>query len=181
MLPLIGRLWQVLRVSAILTIIMICVHDEMMLTPSSPFHSSPPSSRPRSMNIMISPATFLTRRSQRTVSLMATSLITPFTPLQPLRRSSLPSNGLNSLCRALTVSEAVYSFRLLEALRNGDAATILPFLEKEATRAGPVRELTSPLHLAVRCAECKCNASCFVCVPHSKAVLFLPFKLPLFT
>ncbi|PWN21546.1 hypothetical protein BCV69DRAFT_282264 [Microstroma glucosiphilum] len=51
--------------------------------------------------------------------------------------------------------EAVYSFRLLEALRQGDAKTLRPFLSKAPTtpKGTPVNELTSPLHIAVRCAE----------------------------
>ncbi|UZJ56398.1 hypothetical protein CBS101457_005718 [Exobasidium rhododendri] len=72
----------------------------------------------------------------------------------PLRNvSTISQIKIRSFYPAITVSEAIYSFRLLEALRSGQAATIAPFLKKEATRAGPVKELTSPLHLAVRCAE----------------------------
>jgi hypothetical protein len=70
-------------------------------------------------------------------------------------RSSTTVNKSYPLGRAITVSEAVYSFRLLEALRSGQTATILPFLNAETTRVRPARELTSPLHLAIRCAECE--------------------------
>ncbi|KDN51452.1 hypothetical protein K437DRAFT_261781 [Tilletiaria anomala UBC 951] len=73
------------------------------------------------------------------------------------------------------VSDALYSFKLLEALRTGDAAALQPFLGTHASSlassavakagsqgaslennlpgTGEIRELTSPLHLAVRCAE----------------------------
>ncbi|CAO1617318.1 unnamed protein product [Sympodiomycopsis kandeliae] len=49
--------------------------------------------------------------------------------------------------------DAVYSFRLLEALRSGDQKLLHPFLSKAVLAKGPVNELTSPLHIAVRCAE----------------------------
>ena len=53
-----------------------------------------------------------------------------------------------------SVSDALYSFKLLEALRNGDAHALQPFLTASADPAtGQVNELTSPLHMAVRCAE----------------------------
>ncbi|PWN52795.1 hypothetical protein IE53DRAFT_250019 [Violaceomyces palustris] len=50
------------------------------------------------------------------------------------------------------VAEAVYSVKLLEALRKGDQAALHPFLTavKPDARA---KEMTSPLHLAVKCAE----------------------------
>lgn len=52
-------------------------------------------------------------------------------------------------------TEAVYSFRLLEALRQGDHKALRPFLTKAAQtpKGHAVQELTSPLHIAMRCAE----------------------------
>lgn len=60
------------------------------------------------------------------------------------------------------ITEAVYSFRLLEALRQGDTKALKPFLAKaEASQKGAsVKELTSPLHIAVRCAESSTVAFC---------------------
>ncbi|SNX84698.1 related to SWH1 - Member of an oxysterol-binding protein family [Melanopsichium pennsylvanicum] len=52
------------------------------------------------------------------------------------------------------VAEAVYSFKLLEALRKGDQQALIPLLQP--TRKNEVhlaKESTSPLHLAVRCAD----------------------------
>lgn len=78
---------------------------------------------------------------------------------QPLSR---PAASRCCSSAALQVSEAVKSFRLLEALRNGDFKALKPFLETSSAaqqngassaRDAPVKELTSPLHLAVRCAE----------------------------
>lgn len=54
---------------------------------------------------------------------------------------------------SLVVNEAVHSFRLLEALRNGNQKVLEPFLNATDQSKGPLKELTSPLHLAVRCAE----------------------------
>lgn len=63
-------------------------------------------------------------------------------------------------CRVLlaswvNVAEAVYSFRLLEALRRGDHKALRLFLAKAETdsKDQPVNELSSLLHMAVRCAE----------------------------
>ncbi|KAN0064494.1 hypothetical protein ACQY0O_002122 [Thecaphora frezii] len=61
--------------------------------------------------------------------------------------SLLPSNSPS------TVADAVYSVKLLEALRKGDRATLHPFLSAAKSDEGKVHENTSPLHLAVRCAE----------------------------
>lgn len=81
--------------------------------------------------------------------------------------------------RLLHSPEAVYSFRLLEALRQGefearqsscsitsasnvrfislflagDAKTLQPLLSKLPPQKGPINELISPLHMAARCAE----------------------------
>lgn len=103
--------------------------------------------------IMSSPASSLRNRrstiSQRHYPSSPRSLFTPFR-----RRCSSIGNALNTPTqRPITVTEAVYSIRLLEALRNGDATALAPFLQKDPSNPGPVRELTSPLHLAVRCAE----------------------------
>lgn len=77
----------------------------------------------------------------------------------PPRRTALPATPV------LSGTEAVYSFRLLEALRKGDQKALHPFLSKAVPSKGPVNELTSPLHIAARCAECKCAqpGSCVSC------------------
>lgn len=64
-------------------------------------------------------------------------------------------------------TEAVYSFRLLEALRQGDRKTLAPMLAKaeQTTKGTPVKELTSPLHIAVRCAE---RSTIAYCLEHKK-------------
>ncbi|EPQ29271.1 uncharacterized protein PFL1_03026 [Pseudozyma flocculosa PF-1] len=51
------------------------------------------------------------------------------------------------------VADAVYSVKLLEALRKGDRAALHPFLSAAKPEGGKHYENTSPLHLAVRCAE----------------------------
>lgn len=53
------------------------------------------------------------------------------------------------------VNEALDSFRLLEALRNGDEKSLRTYLSSSHPTTGHVKELNSPLHLAVRCAEFK--------------------------
>lgn len=129
-----------------------------ILPPSTPSSSSP--TQPDKLRL---PHHVQTIR-QRGVSISHLSL--PMT--MPTRRFSsftaspaitninamaIPHTSKTSKPCILSVSEAVYSFRLLEALRKGDAAALAPFLKNESARAGPVRELTSPLHLAMRCAE----------------------------
>ncbi|CAO1630242.1 unnamed protein product [Parajaminaea phylloscopi] len=63
--------------------------------------------------------------------------------------------------------EAVYSFRLLEALRQGDHKTLRPFLSKAESvpKEAPVKELSSLLHVAVRCAE---YPTLQFCLDHAK-------------
>lgn len=51
------------------------------------------------------------------------------------------------------VNEALDSFRLLEALRSGDEKALKTYLSSSHSSTGHVKELNSPLHLAVRCAE----------------------------
>ncbi|PWN37056.1 uncharacterized protein FA14DRAFT_117850 [Meira miltonrushii] len=51
------------------------------------------------------------------------------------------------------VNEALDSFRLLEALRNGDEKSLKTYFSSSHPTSGHVKELNSPLHLAVRCAE----------------------------
>ncbi|GAC71329.1 hypothetical protein PANT_2d00058 [Moesziomyces antarcticus T-34] len=52
------------------------------------------------------------------------------------------------------VAEAVYSFKLLEALRKGDQQALIPLLQPtHASQNHLAKESTSPLHLAVRCAD----------------------------
>ncbi|PWZ02166.1 hypothetical protein BCV70DRAFT_58390 [Testicularia cyperi] len=68
--------------------------------------------------------------------------------------ASRPSNvGTSATSNsAEDVAEAVYSFKLLEALRKGDQQAILPLLPATKTDRVP-KENTSPLHLSVRCAN----------------------------
>lgn len=62
------------------------------------------------------------------------------------------SNG--SLTSGDDVAEAVYSFKLLEALRKGDQQALIPLLQSDTKSANLLaKESTSPLHLAVRCAD----------------------------
>ena len=61
---------------------------------------------------------------------------------------SSPSN------RTPSVAEAVYSFKLLEALRKGDQQALIPLLQQtHKNDTHLAKESTSPLHLAVRCAD----------------------------
>lgn len=83
------------------------------------------------------------------------SLLPTSNPHLIRRRCSSYAHAFDVPALPLPVTEAVYSFRLLEALRSGDEASLRPFLKRDAQKRGPVRELTSPLHLAVRCAECE--------------------------
>ncbi|CDU25729.1 related to SWH1-Member of an oxysterol-binding protein family [Sporisorium scitamineum] len=63
------------------------------------------------------------------------------------------SNG--SVTSGEEVAEAVYSFKLLEALRKGDQQALIPLLRPTNTKSenALAKESTSPLHLAVRCAD----------------------------
>lgn len=52
------------------------------------------------------------------------------------------------------MAEAVYSFKLLEALRKGDQQALIPLLQPTHKNEDHLaKESTSPLHLAVRCAD----------------------------
>jgi ankyrin repeat protein len=53
----------------------------------------------------------------------------------------------------MAMNETLGSFRLLEALRNGDQTAIKAHLSASQHANDALKELTSPLHLAVRCAE----------------------------
>ncbi|CCF49663.1 hypothetical protein NDA11_002779 [Ustilago hordei] len=54
----------------------------------------------------------------------------------------------------IAVAEAVYSFKLLEALRKGDQQALIPLLQQTHKNENHLaKESTSPLHLAVRCAD----------------------------
>ncbi|KAJ9475118.1 Oxysterol-binding protein-like protein [Pseudozyma hubeiensis] len=62
------------------------------------------------------------------------------------------SNG--SVASGDDVAEAVYSFKLLEALRKGDQQALIPLLQPSAKNSNLLaKESTSPLHLAVKCAD----------------------------
>ncbi|CEH16313.1 Oxysterol-binding protein [Ceraceosorus bombacis] len=74
-------------------------------------------------------------------------------PAPQSKRGSVTSLATSENPSAPDVNETVYSFRLLEALRSGNQTELHPFLTKGAARGAAVKELTSPLHLAVRCAE----------------------------
>ncbi|TKY86449.1 hypothetical protein EX895_004598 [Sporisorium graminicola] len=96
----------------------------------------------------------------------ASSSSSPSTPpIPPLPQSlrvghnhRLSNSNLNIPHAALdphpTVAEAVYSFKLLEALRKGDQQALIPLLKPTTAKTdSPAKESTSPLHLAVRCAD----------------------------
>ncbi|KAJ1020696.1 hypothetical protein NDA16_004088 [Ustilago loliicola] len=54
----------------------------------------------------------------------------------------------------IAVAEAVYSFKLLEALRKGDQQALIPLLQQTHKNENHfAKESTSALHLAVRCAD----------------------------
>ncbi|SPO26277.1 related to SWH1 - Member of an oxysterol-binding protein family [Ustilago trichophora] len=54
----------------------------------------------------------------------------------------------------VSVAEAVYSFKLLEALRKADQQALIPLLQPTYINQNHLaKESTSPLHLAVRCAD----------------------------
>lgn len=115
------------------------------------FASFFPSSLYLSTNVVMAPASVRNRRSTISQRNYPSSPRHPLTPFR--RRCSSHGDALNKSLQPITVIEAVYSIRLLEALRKGDSSALAPFLDKDPTKPGPVRELTSPLHLAVRCAE----------------------------
>lgn len=129
--------------------------DTLLTPPCSPPHSLFFTRRRRTNNLaMISSSASISTPMPST----NTSLLPTMNPVLARRRCSSYAHAFDVPALPLPVTEAVYSFRLLEALRKGDEASIGPFLQKDGLKKGPVRELTSPLHLAVRCAECEYRA-----------------------
>lgn len=76
--------------------------------------------------------------------------------LRSVSTTALPSiDKISSRNWNSIVNEALDSFRLLEALRNGDEKALKTYLSSSHPTSGHVKELNSPLHLSVRCAEFK--------------------------
>lgn len=88
----------------------------------------------------------------RTESDTTTQPPPPTTTTASPRRSSTRTS-LHSPSET-AVAEAVYSFKLLEALRKGDQQALIPLLQQTHKNENHLaKESTSPLHLAVRCAD----------------------------
>ncbi|MCO5576850.1 hypothetical protein L7F22_030670 [Adiantum nelumboides] len=124
---------------------------------------APPFSYP---NYLTAPKTFPGPLTRRVISANAAITSTrpmignAYDPNSNTRIRSVSTTTLSTLDKHYSsrdwssiVNEALDSFRLLEALRNGDEKALKTYLSSSHPTSGHLKELNSPLHLAVRCAE----------------------------
>lgn len=133
--------------------------------PSPPFINTPPCASTSHHRPLPRLPDYLPPRNASTTGCRTTSKSADYAPVQSSNSTGAHRHGTLRRSRStlsipraataprVTVNEALDSFRLLEALRNGDEKGLDTYLKSPHPSSGHLKELTSPLHLAVRCAE----------------------------